>query len=340
MAEANGAETPHTGTAPEPENTSLGPSSTRFSEPEQARRPKITRGEEGLTEWERSTDKPLFIASLLYLIAYAAPIVSTRISTPIDGVLNILQMILWALFAVDYCVRLYLAPRRIYFLTHNLMNLAIVLLPAWRIVSFLAMLHMTANRQYKLLSELAVKLFGYTLIFVIMAALAIFSIEQGAPGALIKDIWTAYWWTLATLATVGYGDVYPVTVSGRVIAVVVMIYGVGLFGVITGALATWVIEKISGVTEEDHAATKADIEALHAEIAELKAMLAIRMGDGTVHRPPEELTQEFLASRRGAPDTAEDDTHEPEQPMELIEETKQTLTVIRQKIAVRLRRDS
>ena len=40
------------------------------------------------------------------------------------------------------------------------------------------------------------------------------------------------------------------------------------------------------------------------------------------------------------PDTAEDDTHEPEQPMELIEETKQTLTVIRQKIAVRLRRDS
>ena len=63
------------------------------------------------------------------------------------------------------------------------------------------------------------------------------------PGALIKDIWTAYWWTLATLATVGYGDVYPVTVSGRVIAVVVMIYGVGLFGVITGALATWVIEK-------------------------------------------------------------------------------------------------
>ena len=238
MAEANGAETPHTGTAPEPENTSLGPSQTRHPEPEQARRPKITRGEEGLTEWERRTDKPLFIASLLYLIAYAAPIVSTRISAPIDGVLNILQMVLWALFAVDYCVRLYLAPRRIYFLTHNLMNLAIVLLPAWRIVSFLAMLHMTANRQYKLLSELAVKLFGYTLIFVIMAALAVFSIEQDAPGALIKDIWTAYWWTLATLATVGYGDVYPVTVSGRVIAVVVMIYGVGLFGVITGALAT------------------------------------------------------------------------------------------------------
>ena len=100
------------------------------------------------------------------------------------------------------------------------------------------------------------------------------------------------------------------------------------------------VASLDEVFEEDHAATKADIEALHAEIAELKAMLAIRMGDGTVHRPPEELTQEFLVSRRGTPDTAEDDIREPEQPMELIEETKQTLTVIRQKIAVRLRRDS
>ena len=60
MAEANGAETPHTGTAPESENTSLDPSQTRHPEPEQARRPKITRGEEGLTEWEHRTDKPLF----------------------------------------------------------------------------------------------------------------------------------------------------------------------------------------------------------------------------------------------------------------------------------------
>ena len=69
-------------------------------------------------------------------------------------------------------------------------------------------------------------------------------------------------------------------------------------------------------------------------------MLAIRMGDGTVHHPPEEPTQEFLASHRNLDADNEEDDHEPEQPMELLEETKQTLTVIRQKIAVRLGRDS
>ena len=99
------------------------------------------RGEKNLAAWEERTSKPMFVASLLYLLAFAAPIVSTRIREPYDAHLNFLQLILWALFAADYCIRLYLAPRRLYFITHNLMNLAIVLLPAWRIVSFLAMIH-------------------------------------------------------------------------------------------------------------------------------------------------------------------------------------------------------
>ena len=216
----------------------------------------------------------MFVASVLYLLAFAAPIMSTRIQEPYDGYLNILQLILWGLFAADYCIRLYLAPRRLYFITHNLMNLAIVLLPAWRIVSFLAMIHLTTNRQYKRLSELAVKLFGYTAIFIIMFALAIYSVESSEPGAMIRDLPTAYWWTFTTLATVGYGDVYPITGIGRVIAVVVMLYGVGMVAVATGALASWIIEKIGGREEQEYPATKADVDDLHQEISELRALLA------------------------------------------------------------------
>ena len=232
------------------------------------------RGEKNLAAWEERSSRPMFVASVLYLLAFAAPIMSTRIQEPYDGYLNIIQMILWGLFAADYCVRLYLAPRRLYFITHNLMNLAIVLLPAWRIVSFLAMIHLTANRQYKRLSELAVKLFGYTAIFIIMFALAIYSVESSEPGAMIRDLPTAYWWTFTTLATVGYGDVYPVTGIGRVIAVVVMLYGVGMVAVATGALASWIIEKIGGREEQEYPATKADVDDLRQEISELRALLA------------------------------------------------------------------
>ena len=232
------------------------------------------RGEKNLAAWEERSSRPMFVASVLYLLAFAAPIMSTRIQEPYDGYLNIIQMILWGLFAADYCVRLYLAPRRLYFITHNLMNLAIVLLPAWRIVSFLAMMHLTTNRQYKRLSELGMKLFGYTAIFIIMFALSIYSVESSEPGAMIRDLPTAYWWMFTTLATVGYGDVYPVTGIGRVIAVIVMLYGGGLVAVATGALASWIIEKFGGREEQEYPATKADVDDLRQEISELRALLA------------------------------------------------------------------
>ena len=337
------------------------------------------RGEKNLAEWEERSSTPMFVASVLYLLAFAAPIMSTRIQEPYDGYLNIIQMILWGLFAADYCIRLYLAPRRLYFITHNLMNLAIVLLPAWRIVSFLAMIHLTTNRQYKRLSELAVKLFGYTAIFIIMFALAIYSVESSEPGAMIRDLPTAYWWTFTTLATVGYGDVYPVTGIGRVIAVVVMLYGVGMVAVATGALASWIIEKIGGREEQEYPATKADVDDLRQEISELRALLAREYArreahDYTLREVVDEdgvhpIPSEAEAARRagfGAPsfgaaepasaatsntapgaartgEPADSSTsHEvavrEQEPIALLEETRQTFTIIREKFALRSRK--
>ena len=337
------------------------------------------RGEKNLAAWEDRTSTPMFVASVLYLLAFAAPIMSTRIQEPYDGYLNIIQMILWGLFAADYCVRLYLAPRRLYFITHNLMNLAIVLLPAWRIVSFLAMIHLTANRQYKRLSELGMKLFGYTAIFIIMFALSIYSVESSEPGAMIRDLPTAYWWTFTTLATVGYGDVYPITGIGRVIAVVVMLYGVGMVAVATGALASWIIEKIGGREEQEYPATKADVDDLRQEISELRALLAREyarreahdytlrevVDEDGVHPVPSEAeaarrtgfgTAGFSATGFAAPsasadapkaapteESAESSTpHEvavrEQEPVALLEETRQTFTIIREKFSLRSRK--
>lgn len=337
------------------------------------------RGEKNLAAWEERSSTPMFVASVLYLLAFAAPIMSTRIQEPYDAYLNIIQLILWGLFAADYCIRLYLAPRRLYFITHNLMNLAIVLLPAWRIVSFLAMIHLTTNRQYKRLSELAVKLFGYTAIFIIMFALAIYSVESSEPGAMIRDLPTAYWWTFTTLATVGYGDVYPVTGIGRVIAVVVMLYGVGMVAVATGALASWIIEKIGGREEQEYPATKADVDDLRQEISELRALLAREyarreahdytlrevVDEDGVHPVPSEAeaarhtgfgTAGFSATGFAAPSASADApnavpteesagssaSHEvavrEQEPVALLEETRQTFTIIREKFSLRSRK--
>lgn len=348
------------------------------------------RGEKNLAAWEDRTSTPMFVASVLYLLAFAAPIMSTRIQEPYDGYLNIIQMILWGLFAADYCVRLYLAPRRLYFITHNLMNLAIVLLPAWRIVSFLAMIHLTANRQYMRLSELGMKLFGYTAIFIIMFALSIYSVESSEPGAMIRDLPTAYWWMFTTLATVGYGDVYPVTGIGRVIAVIVMLYGGGLVAVATGALASWIIEKFGGREEQEYPATKADVDDLRQEISELRALLAREyarreardytlrevVDEDGVHPVPSDAEAArragfsaaagftapgtpgapgaaAAASAEATPNTApgaaragepadSSASHEvavrEQEPVALLEETRQTFTIIREKFSLRSRK--
>ena len=55
------------------------------------------------------------------------------------------------------------------------------------------------------------------------------------------NLWDAMWWTLVTAATVGYGDKVPLTTGGRSVAVLVMLFGIGLLGIVTGRIASWLV---------------------------------------------------------------------------------------------------
>jgi voltage-gated potassium channel len=66
-------------------------------------------------------------------------------------------------------------------------------------------------------------------------------VEDSSPRANITSFPRALWWSVETATTVGYGDFFPVTAGGRVIASVVMLVGISAFGIITAALATWFV---------------------------------------------------------------------------------------------------
>lgn len=88
----------------------------------------------------------------------------------------------------------------------------------------------------------------YTIVFVIMllleyASIAVLEIEGSDSAGNIKNASDAIWWVYVTIATVGYGDKYPVTNGGRIVGVIVMFVGVSLFGVITGFLANRFLPK-------------------------------------------------------------------------------------------------
>lgn len=98
----------------------------------------------------------------------------------------------------------------------------------------------------------------------IFSAIAILNLEN-VPEANIKTAGDALWWAFVTITTVGYGDRFPVTHEGRILAGILMICGVGMFGTFTGCVASWFMP--SAERQED------EIAALRAELREIKEML-------------------------------------------------------------------
>jgi voltage-gated potassium channel len=123
---------------------------------------------------------------------------------------------------------------------------------------------------------------------IVAAAVMELDVERAAAKANITTFSDAVWWAMSTVSTVGYGDHYPVTVAGRAIGIVLMIAGMGIFGVTAAAAATWFI---TADNNEDQRRQAATIAALTAEVTALRqtiTQLSARLGSQprTPARPP------------------------------------------------------
>jgi voltage-gated potassium channel len=183
----------------------------------------------------------------------------------------------WVAFGVDYAARLALAEARWRFVRSHLLDLATLVLPMLRplrllrLVTLLTVLGRTGARGLR--GRVALFASGGTVLLVVCGGLAIADAERGAPGATITDLGDGLWWAVATMTTVGYGDVYPVTDMGRVVAVCLMAAGIALLGVVTAMLASWLIERVSETSEAGPAATRAQVADIHRQVRELAAAL-------------------------------------------------------------------
>lgn len=108
------------------------------------------------------------------------------------------------------------------------------------------------------------------ILLVYVASLAVLQTERGAPDAHITNFGDALWWAMTTITTVGYGDMYPVTTTGRVIAALLMIGGISLVGSITATIASWIVQTVAVDDAASAAVTAAHINDLRTEIAALR----------------------------------------------------------------------
>lgn len=107
---------------------------------------------------------------------------------------------------------------------------------------------------------------GGAILLAFCGALAVLDAERGAPGANISTFGDAFWWAIATMTTVGYGDRYPVTDEGRVAAVALMIGGVAVLGLVTATLASWLVERVSDAEQEQTEDLRSEIRELHEQL--------------------------------------------------------------------------
>ena len=200
--------------------------------------------------WERRTEVPLILLALAFLVAYAWPVLDPRIDHELRGFLTVVSWTVWLAFAVDFAIRLHLAAgeRRRYALTHWY-DVALVVLPVLRplrllrLLAFVRILDRSATRN--LAGRVLVYVSGAAGLAVLLGALATLDAEQDASRANITTFGDALWWAATTVTTVGYGDFYPVTFQGRVVAVVLMLIGIGVVGAVTASVATWILGRVA-----------------------------------------------------------------------------------------------
>ena len=227
------------------------------------------------SRWSEVMDWPLMVAAAAFLVAYAVPILNPGISPTLRIWCEVVQWVTWAMFALDYFARLRASEDRGRWFVRHLHELAIIVLPMFRqlrilrVVTVLSVVNRHATVGFR--GRVTSYLIGGAILLSFVAALSVLDAERKSPEANITDFDDAWWWALTTMTTVGYGDRFPVTGMGRLIAGVLMICGIGLLGTVTAMLASWFSERVAN---QDAAANKAIIDELRALREEVSALRA------------------------------------------------------------------
>ena len=190
--------------------------------------------------WQRWLSEAVMIALAIAVVAL--------LPYPDRGAVRTANLVIWAIFLVDYSVRLWLADDRRAFVRGNIPDLVAILpLDFFRVARLARLARLTrlvraGTVLWRASADLRAILRTNGLQWVLLVAL----LTIGAGGLLVWSIDPAIaapgdglWWAIVTSTTVGYGDLSPTAPLARGIAVIIMVVGVGTIGMLTGSIATY-----------------------------------------------------------------------------------------------------
>ena len=194
----------------------------------------------------RVWNETLTVLALAFLFAFSYPAFVTDVSNSMNHYLSLIQWVSWFGFAIDLIYGLYKAESKKTYLKKHPLEIASVLLPflrplrLMRVISFggLAIQRVAVGRQF----AITLKVLLTSIFIAYISAVQITITERSVEGSNIKNFGDGIWWAITTVTTVGYGDRYPTTSQGKVMAVGLMILGISLMGVVTASVAAWFVK--------------------------------------------------------------------------------------------------
>ena len=201
--------------------------------------------------WQASVSGPMLILGILYAALYVVSVFCGTSFIEISRYSNDLQNVLWGIFVAELIIQFALYPQKSSFLRKEWLAVALTLIPLLRPLRVVRVLYLLFrfgsrfNEARYVALPMAASIGAVLMIFVVGAAEL--DAERNVIGATIKTPMDAIWWGLVTMTTIGYGDRYPVTTEGRILAACLILFGIAFVSVLTATLAAWMLDRLGDI---------------------------------------------------------------------------------------------
>lgn len=188
----------------------------------------------------------MIILSFLFLVGYSLIVLRPDLSGTSMSWVLMGMIVIWLLFIAEYVVAFIRAKEGLRFISKHWLVSVSILLPAVR--PFLLLRYLNQLKYFRRGTGNAVRIrlvitaFSFAALFIYMISLTVLRFERDAPGATIVSFGDSIWWAFVTIATVGYGDMFPVTIPGRFFAIILMIGGVAIVGTASALVVSYLGE--------------------------------------------------------------------------------------------------